>query len=167
MGKRKSGVERVSHFLELRPRSEKELRDFINLRLKQVDPEEKKILLEESLKANLVDDYAFADWFVKNRLQFKKYGKNKIQLELAQKGITKEIILEVINNNFPDYADEYREKLISSLRSELKKMGGLGNVTFETKAKLTRKMLIRGYSFEEIKSALAEIQADTDTIEDV
>lgn len=75
-------------FLSFRPRSEKEVLDY----LKKNKTQELDIvkILNKLREYKFIDDLAFAKWFIENR----RKGKRLILLELAQKGISKEIIEE-------------------------------------------------------------------------
>lgn len=92
---------RVLQFLNIRPRSEKEIRDYIAKQIAK--PKVAKYIQEDfgiltnrliiRLKsAKFLDDLQFALWFIRSRTTFKPKGKRLISLELQQKGITKAII---------------------------------------------------------------------------
>lgn len=94
---------RALHFLSFRPRSEKEMKDFLEKKLvkkKITDGQliqsikEKVICLLKDQK--LINDSDFAFWWVDQRLTFKPKGKKAIRFELLKKGIDKEIIEQVL-----------------------------------------------------------------------
>lgn len=94
---------RVLHFLSFRPRSEKEIKDYLSRKLvkKKITDEqliqsikEKVICLLKDQK--LINDSDFASWWVDQRVTFKPKGKKAIRFELLKKGIDKEIIEQVL-----------------------------------------------------------------------
>ena len=82
--------DRVLKFLSYRPRSEKEIRDY----LKKKSQETKIIeeIIVKLKKQNLVDDRAFATWWVEQRSRFRPKGRYLIRSELFKKGVKEEII---------------------------------------------------------------------------
>lgn len=92
---------RVLQYLNIRPRSEKEIRDYIAKQLAK--PKVAKYIQEDfgvlttrlvnRLKtAKFLDDLQFALWFIRSRTTFKPKGKRLISLELQQKGLGKELV---------------------------------------------------------------------------
>jgi len=88
--------DRLLRFATLRPRSEKE----INLWLKR-----KKVhtslfgkLFNRLNRLKLVNDVEFSKWWVDQRLTFKPKPKRVLALELKEKGISGEIISDVLDN---------------------------------------------------------------------
>jgi len=95
--KQKSEIlDKVYRFLSLRPRSEKELADYLKKRKISSLEAEKifKILKEQKL----IDDWEFAKWWVEQREAFKPKGKIALKAELRQKGIAEEIIEKVLGS---------------------------------------------------------------------
>jgi len=89
--KQKSEIlDKVYRFLSLRPRSEKEVADYLKKRKISSSDFEKifKILKEQKL----VDDWEFVKWWLEQRETFKPKGKIALRAELKQKGIAEEII---------------------------------------------------------------------------
>jgi len=88
-------VNAAIRFVSFRPRSEKELRDFLSKKLtkwKVTGPVllDKVIARMEDL--NYVDDVKFAQWWVDQRTTFKPKGNRYIQMELKAKGVPEAII---------------------------------------------------------------------------
>jgi regulatory protein len=75
--------------LNARPRSERELRE--KLARKGFAPEACDAALERLRKAGLVDDAAFARYWVENRLAFRPKGAAALRDELARKGIDRSL----------------------------------------------------------------------------
>jgi regulatory protein len=86
--------QRAINFLSYRNRSEKEIR--LNL-LKHQIPEDHILFVLNKLRRNsLVNDHGFAREWVENRNRFKPRGKRALFSELYQKGISNQIIEEVL-----------------------------------------------------------------------
>lgn len=93
-------LDKALHFLSYRPRSEKEIRDY----LKKKTPSLKIItqIIAKLKKQNLIDDLAFAEWFCQQRAQFRPRGQRVLLAELWQKGIKKEIAQKAIGKTIDE-----------------------------------------------------------------
>lgn len=86
-------------FVSYRPRSEKEIRDFLKKKLKKwkvfgaavVDK-----VIARLTELGYVDDAKFAAWWAEQRRTFKPKGIRLITQELMAKGISRELIEEVV-----------------------------------------------------------------------
>jgi len=87
-------LDKVYRFLSFRPRSEKEITDYFKKRKIADDITQKlfKILREQQL----IDDFAFAQWWVEQRENFRPKGKIGLKVELKQKGINTQIIEKIL-----------------------------------------------------------------------
>jgi len=93
--KQKSEIlNKVYRFLSLRPRSEKEVADFLKKR--KVTPFESGEILKVLKEQKLIDDWEFTKWWVEQRETFKPKGKIALRVELRQKGIPQQIIKETL-----------------------------------------------------------------------
>jgi regulatory protein len=92
-------VNAAIRFVSFRPRSEKELRDFLTKKLTtwKVAGE---VLLEKVIarmgELGYVDDEKFAAWWVDQRTTFKPKGNRVIKMELAAKGVSTAIISSIL-----------------------------------------------------------------------
>lgn len=77
-------------FLELRPRSEAEIRE--RLRRKGFAPETIAAALERLQHLGLVDDESFARAWVENRQTYRPRGRGALRDELRRKGVAPDII---------------------------------------------------------------------------
>ena len=106
--------QRALEWVLVRPRSEKELNDYLvkKLRtsssdtLKAVRPslrssedvsELLKTILERLIAKGYVDDRKFAEYYVENRFVKKGISRKRLKMELIKKGINKDIIDEVLD----------------------------------------------------------------------
>lgn len=91
---------RAIRYLGRRMRSEREiatkLKDYI--KWYKIDPENIKKTLDVLKSASIINDFEFARWWVDNRMRNSSRSKIALQSELLVKGISKEIINEVLSN---------------------------------------------------------------------
>jgi len=86
--------EAALNFLSYRPRSEQEVRR--RLQKKDFMPEAVDDAIGRLLRAGLIDDEAFARYWVENREQHKPRGAYALRHELRQKGIESRIVDELV-----------------------------------------------------------------------
>jgi regulatory protein len=87
--------DRTLNYLAYRPRSGAELKRYLLKR--QVSPQVCERVLERLSAAGLLDDEAFARYWVENRETFRPRGRRALRQELRQKGIDDELIAEILN----------------------------------------------------------------------
>jgi regulatory protein len=102
-------LDKLLRFAMLRPRSEKEIDEY--LRRKKVHESLWKDLFEKLRHFELLDDVAFAKWWVGQRLTFKKISAKVLRLELGRKGINRNIIDDVLSQSPIDEEKMARELL--------------------------------------------------------
>ncbi|MBI2420743.1 MAG: RecX family transcriptional regulator, partial [Candidatus Levybacteria bacterium] len=137
-------------FLSFRPRSEKEITDY--LLKKKLSPEiiEKiKIKLSEY---NLIDDKDFAQWWIEQRLRNKQRALRVIKMELRNKGITREVIENALSTFSISPDTESINKLIE------KKLKRLDNPTEEDIKKLYQSLVRKGFNFDDVSKKIKEIR---------
>ncbi|HSA83805.1 MAG TPA: regulatory protein RecX [Patescibacteria group bacterium] len=145
-------LENVYRFLTIRNRSEKEVRDYLIKKKAEAEIVEHIIALLQQQK--FLDDEAFARGWVTSRARFRPKGKSALQFELQQKGVAKELIEKILNEEHEDIPDELTqaknlierriEKLKDAPRQEIyAKVGGF----------LAR----RGYKWDTIKRSIDEV----------
>jgi len=84
----------AANFLKTRERSKKEIRD--KLKTKEYSESVIEKVLEKLERLDIVNDKRFAEMFVRDRMKLKPKGKKVLSLELAQKGIDRNTIEEVL-----------------------------------------------------------------------
>lgn len=138
-------------FASYKPRSVYQIQQ--KLKEKGYIPEEIKIAIKFLLEFNLLDDNNFAESFVKNKANNKKYGINRIRLELKKAGINNEIIEHSINEFYPMENCLELAKSISQ-----KKMKIIANKPIEKQRNSLIQFLIRqGYNWDIINNVLKDI----------
>lgn len=121
--------QRALEYALMRPRSEKEIRDYLNrktlnrkVRVKnrktgEYQTREKQgydktlvpLVLERLNARGYIDDHRFAELWVENRNVSKGVSVKKLRNELAQKGISHQIIDDVLDNSARNDEDELRK----------------------------------------------------------
>ncbi len=81
-------------YASLRPRSEKEIRDW--LKRKKIPESFYEKLFAKLKHLEMIGDEKFAKWWIESRLTFKKKSKRELIFELRKKGIEKNIIENVL-----------------------------------------------------------------------
>lgn len=95
-------IEQLDKLFSIRPRSEKEVRDYFrakNYKLKiknkeQISDSLIDLVIQKLKKQNILNDLEFAKAWMESKS--KKYGVNRIKQELYRKGIERDIIGEII-----------------------------------------------------------------------
>lgn len=146
-------LNRAAHFLSYRPRSEKELRTYLQRKWRPETNKEKHTKTVEKVigklkKQGVVNDQEFAEWWVQQRQTFRPKGKILLTQELRQKGIDGKIIEKALTT-LDDYtqASNVAEKKRKSLRGLEPNKARLRLISF-----LQR----RGFTWETIRRVIDE-----------
>ena len=138
--------EKITKFATLRPRSEKEIKDW--LKKKKVHQSLHKELFNRLKRLELVDDKKFARWWVEQRLNFRPRSKRAMVYELKNKGISKEIIEEIFSIQRID-EEKIAEKLLKSKNYRWRNLPGA-----EARKKMAAFLQRKGFGWPIIKKAL-------------
>ena len=139
--------EKALRLLEYRNHSKKELERKLKLAGAQ-DGDIKKVIefLEEY---SLINDRDYAKRLALDLQNLKKYGKRRIYSELAQRGIEPEYIEEAINELAEFDFDEFLEMVKKRIKGDFEK---------KNKDRVIRYFLNKGYSFDQIREAVSELE---------
>ena len=131
--------QRALEWVLVRPRSVRELSDYLKRRERKQELEERKrewqeakeqktrkkkdktkynfddVIIERLINKGYVDDRKFAEYYVENRFVKKGISQKRLRIELMRKGVTKEIIDEVLSGR--DDEEEAR-KIIAKKRGK-------------------------------------------------
>ena len=135
---------RALRFLSYRPRSEAEVRRY--LQGKKVPPTIEAEVVERLTSAGLLDDQAFARYWVENRESFNPRGRHALRYELRQKGLGEKTIALALED-----IDE-EESAYRALISRARRMPPLDRRSF--RKKLSSFLRRRGFSYEAISAAI-------------
>lgn len=136
-------------YLSFRPRSEKELRDYLTK--KQCDPLIAKRIIDSLTRDKFLNDEEFARMWIRERTLIKPKAIRVIKMELKQKGISKELIESALENS-----DDSPIDLDLSLKLAEKKLRAIHDQTdkYKVKEKLGRYLASKGFDWDTIKAAI-------------
>jgi regulatory protein len=134
-------------FLNYKPRTEKELRKKLKENKISEKSTEKVISVLKNLK--YLDDGHFAKMYLEEKLANNPKGKRLIAIKLAEKGINKEVISNVIDSQYSE--DKEIEKARDVLKKYLKKVKAKSES--DKKHKCFRHLLSKGFDYEIVKAA--------------
>ena len=130
---------RLLDLLARRPRSEWELRDYLNR--KKVDSSDIDELLNRLSNSGYVNDEDFAKRWIESRRLLKSTSKRKLTMELRQKRISDEIITKALSLDETDEQEVLKE-LIAKKRTQTR---------YQDDKKLTQYLIRQGFSYSDIK----------------
>jgi len=116
---------------------------------------EQQEILDELLLDKFIDNQRYADAFVRDKLKFNRWGKQKLYAMLKNKHLANEIIRAALEKIDPDF---YMDILKSELRKKLSNKS-LDKVQFQ---KLYRFALSKGFENGFIITAFKEMQKESD-----
>ncbi len=87
--------DKLIKFATLRPRSEKEVRDWFYR--KKVGEKSQKKYFNQLKELEFLDDEKFARWWIDQRLSFRPRSKRELTSELIKKGIERTLIKRIID----------------------------------------------------------------------
>jgi regulatory protein len=141
----------VYRYLTVRNRSEKEVYDY--LIKKQAEPETIASIMQLLYEQKLLNDENFARSWVRSRARFRPRGKRVLAMELAEKGISKELIAQVLSEEDEELPDELAQAK-SLIVKRVAKVRDLPRQ--EIYAKVGAFLGRRGFGWDTIKKAIDE-----------
>jgi regulatory protein len=148
---------RALNYLSYRPRSESEV--CRNLREKDVEDEVVAVVIGRLKRAGLVDDRAFARYWLDNRARFNPRGLRGLRHEMQQKGVSRDIIDEVLETF--DVEEAARKTAEAGARRLLHEDGPA------FRRKLLAYMARRGFSYAVIKPLVEQLVEERRCEEDI
>ncbi len=143
--------EKALRFLEPRPRSTAEVRD--QLRKKKFTGDIIDVVIERLTGAGLLDDAAFAKYWVENREEFRPRAGRALRYELKRKGLPDDAIRQAIGS-----VDESE----SAFRAGLAKAKRFRDLEYrEFREKIGAFLLRRGFSYEIARQAAERLWQET------
>lgn len=139
--------ERVIGLLARRPYSSAEIARY--LRRHKVGDEIIHIVINDLTEAKLIDDDAFAAYWVEQRDTFRPRSRLALRQELSQKGIDRDIVSEALSD-----VDEY-----DAARRVAQKQAGrwLGLPEADWRTKMTRYLMRHGYPYDVVSEVVTEV----------
>jgi len=139
-------LDKLLNFATLRPRSEKEIKDYLK---RKKSPES---ITEELFKRlnslELLDDTKFAKWWVEQRQSFSPKTKRVLSNELKIKGIDREIIKEILEETEIDEVKLSKELI----RNKMYKWERFDPKI--KKQKISQYLVVKGFGWNVIQDVL-------------
>ena len=136
--------QRALEWVLLRPRSVRETRDYLSKKVyeKKLDKKYVDEVIGRLNNKGYLDDHKFAEFWVENRFVKKGASQKRLRMELAQKGVDKEVINEVLDGR----NDE----------EELRKMVARKSAKYDDPQKLMAYLCRQGFSYELVRKVVEE-----------
>jgi regulatory protein len=134
-------------YLALRPRSIKEVRDYLIIR-KGFSDFEVDYTVERLVSENYLNDTDFAEMWVRNRILLSPKSNKVLRLELIKKGIDNSTIDSVLSDIGKDEQLDILNRLIEKKMRQSK---------YHDKQKLTEYLSRQGYAYDLIKQAMESL----------
>jgi regulatory protein len=138
-------------FVSYRPRSEQEIKNFLQKKLKKWKVAGQISVtktVERMRDLGYVDDRKFVSWWVEQRNEFRPKGRRALVSELLQKGIKRDLIEGIPLDELTGAQKAIRRKLVLWAQKPL----------IEQKKKVYTFLIQRGFSSETIAKIIDEIQ---------
>jgi len=139
--------DRALNYLAYRPRSSAEVSRY--LAGKRVPSQVGEEVLQRLSAAGLLDDLAFARYWVENRETFRPRGRRLLRQELRQKGVDYELIAEALGE-----VDEEESAYQAALR-QARKYAGLDDGLF--RQRMHNFLRRRGFSYEVVRETIPRL----------
>ncbi|WP_203363852.1 recombination regulator RecX [Bacillus sp. REN10] len=149
------GLNIAIHFLSIRMRSEKEVRDY--LQKKEIEPEAIEEIIRSLHRLNYLDDAQFAKAYMNTQINTTDKGPIVIQRELKEKGIQEKWIEEVLLSFDFSSQLEKATALANKYRKKYKKESFIVQ-----KQKIEQALMRKGYGWDVIQEAVVAEQASED-----
>jgi regulatory protein len=141
-------------YLSYRPRSEKEVLDYLYEKQKKAPKLTDEIItqiLEKLKEYKFIDDAEFVKFWVKSRTEYKNKPIRVIEYELKQKGISQSLISENLSEN------KNKTDLESAKKLALKKMDFYRSLDPDKRREKVMNYLLRkGFNYDTVKKAVAD-----------
>ena len=148
-------------YLKFRQRSVKEMRDYLKKKFrgtgsasgrKNESDEVIERVITKLTEEKFLNDRAFAREWIESRARFRPKGRRIVEMELRQKGIPKEIIDEVRQEESSEDVPDETEQLRRLVEQRIAKYEGM--TRHEIYQKLGAYLGRRGFSWEQIKRSI-------------
>jgi regulatory protein len=147
------------NYLGRRPHSSNELR--IKLFQKKFHADVINEVIEEFKQKKIINDYEFGVLYASERMNYKKYGINKIKADLFKKGLDNTTVQKVIADlKLEEDASEKAIVLAEKKYSALKKRGE-GEV--KIKQKVFAFLVSKGYEYDVASTAVNKVLKNEET----
>jgi len=136
--------EKALNYLSYRPRSEAEVRRYLEER--EFSPQTVDEVIERLCQVGLIDDDAFARFWVEDRSRFRPRGERALAQELRQHGIAPAVITKALGDYDAVAAAE------TYAREQARRLAGLPPEQF--RRRLAERLARRGFAYDLIEDLL-------------
>ena len=150
-----TAYESAVRYLGHRPRSVSEIHR--HLRTKKFDDEAIAAAIDKLRAQRYVDDDAFARYWLEQRERFRPRGDRGIRMELAQKGVSRDVIDVVLGERAPDADIEQAKKALTRMMSRWAAL-----TPMERKRKIHTFLAARGFGYGTIEEVIRASVEDVD-----
>ncbi len=140
-------LERVLNYVMIRPRSVREVRDY--LWRKKADPDMAEKIIQRMESRGYVNDESFAASWVRARQLTKPVSKRRLVAELRQKGVASELIDRAVGTEDYDETAALREIIIKKRKQ----------ARYQDEQKLLQYLARQGFGYDMIKTTLSEVKS--------
>jgi regulatory protein len=134
-------------YLSYRPRSKLEVQNY--LRQKGCAPEVTDGVIAKLCSLNYLDDLSFAQIWTRSRLESRGYGPRRVEQELRIKGISAEVIRQVLQESLQQTSEQESARKILT-----KRFGSMSLQDGKTQRRAVALLQRRGFSSKVIFSLL-------------
>lgn len=138
---------KCADLLSRRDHSVKELKEKL---LRTVDEASADKAIERFLELGYLDDEKFAKALAKHLYEVKNYSDNHVRQELYKRGISREIVYDIIDNSEIDSIETIINLVTKKYYNKLNAENG--------KEKVVAALMRKGFSYGDIKTALHRIE---------
>lgn len=151
--KPKSAEQALASLMRLCARSEKSSGDALRLmRTWEVTECERQGVLQKLVDQRFIDDRRYAEAYAREKSSLAGWGRRKIALQLRQKGVARDIIVEVLASI---NGDEQSQRLIDKLSRKMRSTKAASE--YELRGKLLRYALSLGYDYDMAIEAIGRV----------
>ena len=142
-------LDKLFKFVTLRPRSEKEIKDWF--KRKKVHESLREELFGRLKRLELVDDKKFAEWWIGQRLSFRPKPKRIMIQELRIKGVNKEIVDEILGETKID-EEKMARQLLEKKAYKWKNLD-----KYKVRQKISQYLVGKGFGWTTIEKLVGEM----------
>lgn len=147
-----AATESAARFLAVRPRSAQEVKQ--NLAKKETPPPVIEAALERLTAFGYIDDRAFADIWVRDRMTYKPTSPRALRFELQQKGISRDVIDAVLEDL------DAGESAYQAAQTQLRRFRGMQRR--DVQSKISSLLQRRGFSYDVVRSTVRRLMQELD-----
>ena len=137
-------------YLNFKPRTKKEI--ILKLQEKEYSFDIIQRVISLLEKYDYINDYNYAGCFLRDKFNLKGFGIKRIKFELKQKGVSENIINQVIEENSIDETEKAYNLVV--------KKYGIDDYDIKEKRKIEGFLVRKGFSFDVIREVFYRLKDD-------